>query len=246
MADKRAYAKFDVGYMDNPKVSAVFDESPLAVLLHMRSIMYAAQHLTDGVVPRRTVMRMVGAEPADATLLIKHGLWEDRGADVVVHDYLEHQRSSAEAKGAAAKAKKAADARWSAEPDAPTTGPSDASSMPSSIPNRMPIEREEREREKKESAPSRRKPNRPIPDDWQPNDKHVETARTRGIEAAVEAEKMRNWALSKDERRADWDRTFTNWLTNARVTPQNAAAQPTAGTGFWDRVVRAPREEDQP
>lgn len=236
MADKRAYAKFDVGYMDNPKVSAVFDESPLAVLLHMRSIMYAAQHLTDGVVPMRTVMRMVGATQDDAALLIKHELWEDRGADVAVHDYLEHQRSAAQAKGAKEQGEKAARARWTPtstpEPDAE----SNADSMQDGMPITMPIEREEREREKRTTAPSRRRPNKPLPDDWQPTPKHHEDARKTGIDADAEAQKMRNWALSKDERRADWDRTFANWIANARPTPGYQA--PTGGTGFWDRPAR--------
>lgn len=147
MADKRAYFKLDVGYMSNPKVLSVLDESPTAILLHIASIGYAAQHLTDGIVPVKALLRMTGATQEDGELLVAAGLWIDgpTGGKAEVHDYLQHQRSSAEAKGASEKAKRAASARWDA--------PSNASSMPLASETAMPRERGERgEREKDESG----------------------------------------------------------------------------------------------
>lgn len=151
MADKRAYFKLDVGYMSNPKVLAVLDESSDAILLHIASIAYSAQHLTDGVVPVKALLRMTGATHDDADLLLAAGLWEPgpTGGEAEVHDYLEHQRSSAEAKGASEKAKRAASARWDAS--------GNASSMPDAMPDAsepaMPREKREREeREKNKSA----------------------------------------------------------------------------------------------
>lgn len=143
MADKRAYFKLDVGYMTNPKVLAVLDESPTAILLHIASIGYAAQHLTDGIVPVKALLRMTGATADDADLLLAAGLWVDgpTGGKAEVHDYLEHQRSAAEAKGASEKAKRAASARWDASRNAP--------SMPDASESAMPREeREEREENK--------------------------------------------------------------------------------------------------
>lgn len=150
MADKRAYFKLDVGYMSNPKVLSVLDESTTAILLHIASIGYAAQHLTDGIVPVKALLRMTGATQDDADLLIAAGLWVDgpTGGKAEVHDYLEHQRSSTEAKGASEKAKRAASARWDAS--------SNASSMPDAMPDasESAMPREKREREEREEEES--------------------------------------------------------------------------------------------
>lgn len=115
MADKRAYFKLDVGYLTNPKVAALALDHPRVVLLHMASIAYAAQHLTDGVFPVRLLLMLNRATDADAGLLYDSGLWVDlSNGNAEVHDFLEHQRSAAEVKNAEDKAKRAANARWNA------------------------------------------------------------------------------------------------------------------------------------
>lgn len=144
MADKRAYFKLDVGYLTNPKIAAVAAESPTAVLLHMQCIAYSAQHLTDGVVPMRLAMRLACSTQCDLDLLIEYGLLtrlNDR--TVEVHDYLEHQRSAAEANKASDQAKLAATKRWAA---AEGNADGNASGMPTAMP------REKREREKNTSS----------------------------------------------------------------------------------------------
>jgi hypothetical protein len=150
MADKRAYFKLDVGYLTNPKVLSILDESPTAVLLHIGSIGYAAQHLTDGIVPIKALLRSTGATEVDAELLLAAGLWVDgpTGGKAEVHDYLEHQRSSTEVKGASEKAKRAASRRW----DASSNAVSNASSMPDAMPDasESAMPREKREREERE------------------------------------------------------------------------------------------------
>lgn len=55
-----------------------------------------------------------------------------------------------------------------------------------------------------------------IPADWQPTDKDRAMAVRLGIDCALEADKMRDWAASKGETRIDWPATFRNWLRNAR------------------------------
>lgn len=167
MADKRAYAKFDVGYLDNPKIAPLLDDGkPYAVLLHAASIMYAAHHLTDGVVRIKTLLRKVDADQGDVQALFDAGLWEDLGdGRAQVHDYLEHNRSAAEAQKATDKARKAAQARHnptastpdaaqSSTPDTDASGsaPSTATGTASSSASSVPREREERE--KKNSRPS--------------------------------------------------------------------------------------------
>ena len=135
MADKRAYFKLDVGYLTNPKVAELTIDKPRVVLLHIASIAYAAQHLTDGVFPVRLLLRINGASDADAKLLYGAGLWIDLGnGNAEIHDFLEHQRSAADVKNAEDKAKRAANARWNA--------PSMPEAMQSASEVAMPREKE--------------------------------------------------------------------------------------------------------
>lgn len=157
MADKRAYFKLDVGYLTNPKVAAVGLQSPSAVLLHIGSIGYAAQHLTDGEVPVPLLLRLTGATSDDADLLYASGLWEVGRQDglAVVHDYLRHQRSADEVKNASDAGKKGAASRWGAKGNAkgnadrmPTAeGDASESGM------RTPMPREEREEREETTSP---------------------------------------------------------------------------------------------
>lgn len=164
MADKRAYFKLDVGYLTNPKVAEVSTESPTAVLLHIGSIGYAAQHLTDGEVPVPLLLRLTGASKKDAELLYESGLWEhlERPGHALVHDYLQHQRSAAEVKGASAAGKRAAEARWDADRNA--DGNADRMPDAEGDASESAMPREEREEREKESSGGSADADRATPD----------------------------------------------------------------------------------
>lgn len=123
MGDKRAFATFDVGYLDNPKIAEVFDASPIAVCMHFASVLYCAQHLTDGFIALRSIQRKAGGTDADTRLLIDAGLWHETGHDcewcpevhqgkLYVHDYTEHNRTSESVKGRSSIARDNAKAGW--------------------------------------------------------------------------------------------------------------------------------------
>ena len=57
MADARLWARIDVGYFDNAKISDALDASSNAVTMHLASILHSAQHLTDGHVSPRSMSR---------------------------------------------------------------------------------------------------------------------------------------------------------------------------------------------
>jgi hypothetical protein len=63
---------------------------------------------------------------------------------------------------------------------------------------------------------SRRAPARPLPDDWQPKDKHAEAAKAKGVDLDTEAAAFRAHAEANDRRQARWDAAFDQWLVNAR------------------------------
>lgn len=75
---------------------------------------------------------------------------------------------------------------------------------------------------------SRRKPERPLPADWAPNDTHRSYATTEGINLDWQAERFKTNALAKDTRWRDWDQAFKNWLLKAEKSKP-------AGSSPWDK-----------
>lgn len=200
MADKRGFFTVDTGYFQNPKIAELLDDHPRAVLLHLQCIAYSAQHLTDGVVPLRMVLRLAGAEAFDADLLIGQGLLEplDDGR-ASVHDYLEHQRSSQAVKSAAAKGRDAAERRWKASPQEESLdlgGADMPDPMPNPMPNPMP---REREREIDRKTPKPRRGSR-VPDDF-----------------AID-KSMRAWA-AKSAPDVDLDKTLEDFIDYWKAVP---------------------------
>lgn len=175
MADKRAFAQFDVGYLDNPKISDVLDASPIAVLMHAASVLYCAQHLTDGLIASGAMQRKAGGSAVDTRILIDADLWHIPGhgcefcpqppeGKVYVHDYTEHNRTSVGVKRATEAGKRAADARWAKKAEQPKP---DARRIPDAYetqcdPDEIAMPREkERKREKEEAKASSQETPRP-------------------------------------------------------------------------------------
>lgn len=82
-----------------------------------------------------------------------------------------------------------------------------------------------------DTAPSspptgRRKPARPIPEDWSPTTSHEEKAQRLGLDVHQVADEFVNWAISKDERKADWSAAFHNWLTREAKYRQDRKSRP--------------------
>lgn len=91
-ADGRTYIRVHDGMPDHPKIDALSDK---AFRLLIETWCWCSRHLTDGQVPRATWNRR--GTPKVRRELVEAGLVEDHGSDgVVMHDYLEHQRSRAQ------------------------------------------------------------------------------------------------------------------------------------------------------
>jgi hypothetical protein len=73
---------------------------PAAVGLWTMGNVYCMDQLSDGLIPRFQVPRLIFAKPAKcyalAETLVKAGLWEHDGEDYRVHDYLDWNPSAAE------------------------------------------------------------------------------------------------------------------------------------------------------
>lgn len=234
--DQRGWAPVDTGYLDNPKMLDVLDASGTAALMHLASVLYCAQHLTDGHIAPGVARRKVGASKDDDRLLIDAGLWHEAGHEcetcpqpepnrVYVHDFMQHNRSAAKAKRTSEAASKAAKERWAREKTQ-----ADADRMRTALPDAMRLDENrnaEREKEiKREGSGSRRSPSLPLPESWTPSESHREKCSTEHIDLDHEADKFRNNALAKDMRYANWDRAFTNWLSRDWVKKTSAGMDP--------------------
>lgn len=105
------YIRIDVQLPEHPKADELSDKA-FRMLIELWC--YCGRNRTDGIVTKK---RWEAAGPAKARAeLVKAGLAEPADGGVVMHDYLQHQRSRAEIDELSAKrteaAKKAAAARW--------------------------------------------------------------------------------------------------------------------------------------
>lgn len=128
MSDRRLWVKIDRGYLDNPKMLDVLDASSTAPLMHLASILYSAQHLTDGHINPSVARRKVGGTKEDERTLIEAGMWHEAGhgcdrcpqpaeGKVYVHDYLEHNQTARQAESVSQKRSEAAQKRWNSSRD---------------------------------------------------------------------------------------------------------------------------------
>jgi len=85
--------KIDVSYLENPKVIGLH---PQAVLLHLASILWTAEQLTDGHIPAKALQALgqrAGIAPSwqrrMAGALVEHYLWLPVEDGWHVHDFAE-------------------------------------------------------------------------------------------------------------------------------------------------------------
>ncbi len=92
------WVKVDTSYLRNPKITSV---SAQATMLHLASILWTADQLTDGVIPARTLAELALAarltRPAAARCadeLEAMGLWERNGDGWYLHDFQKMNRQA--------------------------------------------------------------------------------------------------------------------------------------------------------
>jgi hypothetical protein len=122
-ADPREYVLIDVDLPTHDKL-AELEDPPDAGWLYVTGVCTSGKGLADGVISPRSAVRKAGVTPEVAKWLVAAGLWHEPGHDcgrcvqppegrVVIHDYLRHNRSKAEAEAAKESGRRAANARWS-------------------------------------------------------------------------------------------------------------------------------------
>lgn len=75
---------------------------------------------------------------------------------------------------------------------------------------------------------TKRMPAVPVPQTWAPNPKHYEWAKAHGRSeqwVLDMADKMRSWAIAKDERRANWDQVLYTFMMRETTEPPKTLFQ---------------------
>ena len=242
--------KVDDGFWSHPKTATLSDA---AVTLWVRAGAYSCQHLTDGVIAK-PVLRLVGVESA-AGELVDAGLWIEHPDGWVFHDWDDYQetrdavrkrrddwrdrqkrsRERAEQKRRESRSESHDMSRVT---DGVTTGVSQG--VPSRpVPSR-PVHIEE-PKGSSLSLSSDESDNRGtlIPDEWRPNQKHIDKAASLRLDVKREYQRFRANAEAKHRRQRNWNAAFTNWLRKGAEFNQQRQGQPAPTTFAQQRDANA-------
>jgi hypothetical protein len=195
---------------------------------------WCARELSNGEVPAELLVD-IGGTAREAKDLVDSGLWEVTEGGWQFHDWFDYQPSREEVlrdRKAHADRQQAYRERKRAERDGNrdtsrghnvtvdidssdadvTPAVTDARPDPSRpVPSIVPTELSS-------SRASQR--GRRLPDDWNPTEEMLATARSRcpGVDLKIETEKFRNYWQSKagkDATKLDWGKTWVNWILSA-------------------------------
>jgi hypothetical protein len=203
-----------------------------ALGLWLRAGSYAAQHLTDGIVPA-AVVRMCSGTTAQVRRLVQAGLWHEHGhscphpkcvqpapGDYYMHDYLAPYNPSRadvlarrERVADKKRAQRARQAQGEQRPPKPSPPRPAGEDTPPA-----------RDRGRSRTAAAG-----PIPADWQPSDEDVEAAQLARADAGrpqltppqitAVTRKFRQRMLDDQVQAAAWGGRWRQWAENERTEP---------------------------
>jgi hypothetical protein len=230
------HIQLDLDFLTHPKTLAI---SPLAQLLFIRSLIYAATHLTDGFIPAPAMAPLTydltqyerchfvpenvhAAIPDVVTVeeliaeLLAHKRWKICRDGYRIHDYLDYQLSRREVMQLIDKKRKAGQAGGQASAQARAQRLL-GEVLPTNLngfqpPSPSPSPSPDQKREKKERLYIHK---RAISDEDKPTDKHFAFGKSLGVDVGPEWGKFKNYCLAHDKRYANFDAAFRNWLANA-------------------------------
>lgn len=107
------WVRLDTAFAWNPKVLVLVGEKDghRAAFLYVCGLAYSGAHGTDGWIPE-DALGFIHGRSADASALVKVGLWIDQPGGWVINGWDEKQESNDETKQRRVRAQAAAQARW--------------------------------------------------------------------------------------------------------------------------------------
>lgn len=227
------WVRLDDRFDEHPKVAQLSDS---AVALFVAGLAYCNRNLTDGFIPHQVglgQLRYCGGNAVPAIRELERvGLWQETQGGWHVHDYAKYQPSRDDVERDRANTRERVKRHRNGTSNGVTNDGETAHPVPVPDPEGGGTS-ESGEGDTGGSGGTRRKrrsPSIPLPDDWQPNDRHRQKAASLGVDTDGEAAAFRDHVLAHDKRYADWDRAFHTWLTNTRKFGANAPLNGTTPT----------------
>ena len=232
---KGAYVPLAAQYfMDD----AILEAGPDAELLFVRMLSFLASIPSDGFITDRQVAIVAGglrAPQRRVQALLNVGLIEQVSGGFLVRSWLKWNRSADEvgkllAKDRERKARKHAEEAGNSErnPDGIR-----ADSSPQSSTEQSSTEQNSLSPDESDDSGTL------IPDDWRPNQKHIDKANSLHLDVRREYIRFREHAVRTQRRMTAWNTGFTNWLRKAAEFNQQKQGTPTAQTFAQQRDANA-------
>jgi hypothetical protein len=231
----KLFAKFDLDFIDNPKIVGLSDA---AFRAYVEGIVYSRTHLTDGFIDSRIAghRRWTDAAP-ELTSNDRNPSWVEVDGGWDIHDFGEHQTTNADIEVIRERKKSAANKRWDAVRDAETMQgalqPSikrNAKGMPET---ETETETKTETEELKSVVPRKRGTRIPEPFMLTNEMRSWASSRVPGVDVNTATEKFVNYwrASTKNATKLDWTATWNNWLLsdfetrvqNRKPTPEERA-----------------------
>lgn len=225
--DQRLYMTFPNDFWMHPNIAPRSVEAKW-VFVELNG--YSRMQNLDGSIPAVMAERMWSpatlselCDPAPLKPLLT------RVGDVyVINDYAEHQQTTAQhdelSKARSEAGSRGARKRWNGKP------------MASAIAKRWQDDGKriaEIEIETELTTPNgvvtrarNRKPETPLPANWQPKPSHVQYATDHQLDGRHEEAQFRAHAAANDRRQRDWDAAFRMWLGNAKQRKPGSTRRP--------------------
>jgi hypothetical protein len=222
----RLFAKISLGLADDPKIVGLSDKAFRAFI---EAILYARQNLTDGFLDERIVQRRWGSEVTDE-LTANDGKpsWVKVDGGWQIYAFTDWQMSADLINETREKRRSAARKRWDSKNDA--NAMQDACKPDAKV---MPETETETETET-EIKPSRASNRTRLKEDWTPDAKLMSWAREKQItiDLKYETERFVNWWIGNGGLKADWPRTWQNWVMRVQ-RESNPIARAEAEDPWW-------------
>ena len=188
------YAKLDHRILVDERTEGLSDN---AFALFVKLIVWSSREESDGKIPSK-VVRKLGKPRAKVELFLS-GLCSEFDQKLVINTYLSHQTSSKAIKVKRAAAKDRKDKFIESK-----------NAVPSPFPSSKATENKETKNKDPKGVITQKKTI--CPPDWIPTGKDFNKCRAEGLSPDDITETMRDWSVSKSERRVDWDATFRGFV----------------------------------
>lgn len=198
--------KVDDRFWSHPKTAGLSDA---ATALWLRAGSWSSGHLTDGRIPV-SMLRFFRARRRSADELVDAGLWSDVGDAFVFHAWDEYQPSKSQVEAKREATRNRVNAWRERHGNAVTNTSDDEDRNAAPDPTRPDPTNKEVPK-----GTSKRTPEKPLPETWEPNENHASYAMENRLDLAHEAGQFRAHAAANDRRQRNWDMAFRTWLGNA-------------------------------